>query len=383
MTFTRQSGAEQTEPRIMRVAFDQQVFMLQEYGGISRYVCNLATQLARISEVETAIIAPLHYNGYLGDLQGSLHQGLRVPRIPKTSRFICYLSRVLAQRAVRHFQPDIIHETYYSPVDFWPKGSRRVITVYDMISEHFPSMFSSSYLTDAKKAAVSRADHVLCISESTRRDLIEIFNVHSDKVSVVYLGYDDLSGSVGSRQDDISLINTDSYLLYVGSRGGYKNFNSLLRVFSNSIYLRDNFSIICFGGGSFTDEELSLINGLNLTDKAKQINGSDNILGKLYQNAAAFIYPSLYEGFGIPVLEAMSFGCPVICSNTSSIPEVVGDAGEYFDPVNQESMRSALENVLESRARRDELVSKGYVRCSMFSWSRCANETFAIYRNLI
>src|SRR5439155_12052756 len=104
----------------------------------------------------------------------------------------------------------------------------------------------------------------------------------------------------------------------------------------------------------------------------------DEMLALLYRNAAAFVYPSLYEGFGIPPLEAMSVSCPVIASKTSSIPEVVGDAGEYFDPGNMESIRSAIESVLESPTRRDELVMKGRARCAQFSWARCAGETLTI-----
>ena len=358
--------------------------MLQEYGGISRYVCNLATQLARISGVETAIIAPLHYNGYLDELPGGLVQGWRVPRVPKTARFVCYLSELLARQIMRRFQPDIVHETYYSSVAFAPKGSRRVITVYDMIYERFPSQFSGGQLTAAKKDAVSRADHVLCISENTRRDLIDISGINADKVSVVYLGYDELPVSVTTQHGNASLIGSGPYLFYVGSRGGYKNFESLLRAFAASPYLKDNFSIICFGGGEFRKEEINLIRECKLSGtQVRQVSGGDDILAQLYQNAVAFVYPSLYEGFGIPPLEAMSLGCPVICSNTSSIPEVVGDAGEYFDPKEPESIRASIEFVLGSPGRRDELVMKGRVRCAMFNWARCANETLAIYRSLI
>ena len=141
---------------------------------------------------------------------------------------------------------------------------------------------------------------------------------------------------------------------------------------------------------------------LKLTgDQVRHLGGGDNVLALLYQQAVAFVCPSRYEGFGIPLLEAMSLRCPVICSNTSSIPEVVGDAGEYFDPGNIESMRGAIESVLESQTRRDELITKGAARCALFSWTplsergedvasrgdtnrgRCAEETLNIYRSLV
>lgn len=113
------------------------------------------------------------------------------------------------------------------------------------------------------------------------------------------------------------------------------------------------------------------------------MNGADSTLAKYYCNAALFIYPSLYEGFGIPPLEAMSLNCPVACSNNSSIPEVIGGAGEYFDPMDTESMRTAIEHVLNSTDRRIELIKRGQLRCTQFSWERCAKETLAIYRKLM
>jgi len=368
----------------MRVAFDQQVFLLQEYGGISRYVCSLASGLAEIPDVDVTILAPFHYNGHLDGLSGNLKWGWRVPRLPKTARVVSSVSALLARQAMRWLRPDIVHETYYSADAFAPKGACRVITVYDMIYERFPSEFSGGQLTAAKKIAVSRADHVVCISESTRRDLIEILGIDADRVSVVYLGYDELPLSVLASGELRHHEGTSPFLLYVGSRGGYKNFGSLLRAFASSSFLRDNFTVVCFGGGTFVSEELSLIRELNLADtQVRHLGGGDEVLARLYQQAAAFVCPSRYEGFGIPLLEAMSLGCPVICSNTSSIPEVVGDAGEYFDPGDLESMRAAIESVLESRARRDELVKKGYARCVLFSWARCAQETLTIYRSLV
>lgn len=373
----------QPEPnQTMRIAFDEQVFLLQEYGGISRYVCSLARQLAGYSAVEARVFAPLHYNGYLEDLPRALAQGWRIPRVPKTARPVFALSALLARRAIRRFRPDIVHQTYYSANAFAPEGARRIITVYDMVSERFPAEFGGSQFTDTKRIAVSRADHVLCISESTRRDLIELFGVAAERTSVVYLGYDDLVPPVdaGPRTQN----GFRPYLLYVGSRGGYKNFATLMRAFASSSWLRSGFSVMCFGGGAFIPDELELFRQLQLADAhVRQISGNDEMLASMYTNAAAFVYPSLYEGFGIPPLEAMSLGCPVICGNTSSIPEVVGDAGEYFDPNDTESMRVAIEAVLQSTGRSQVLVAKGHARRLLFSWERCASETLDVYRSIL
>lgn len=368
----------------LRIAFDQQVFLLQEFGGISRYVCSLSEALSCSPAVEARIFAPLHYNGHLQGLPRRLVHGWRIPRIPKTARPVFTLSALLARRAIRRFRPDIVHETYFSKDAFAPEGARRVITVYDMISERFPAEFPGSQFTETKKFAVLGADHVLCISENTRRDLIEVFGIAPERTSVVYLGYDDLTPSGDGDGGTLGLEASRPYLLYVGSRGGYKNFGALVRAFASSAYLRDDFSILCFGGGALVPEELALVRQLGLSDiHVRQVSGNDALLGSMYRGAAAFVYPSLYEGFGIPPLEAMSLGCPVVCSNATSIPEVVGDAGEYFDPAEPEAVRYAIERVLQSNDRRRELVTKGHARRALFSWERCARETLDVYRSIL
>jgi glycosyltransferase involved in cell wall biosynthesis len=361
----------------MRIAFDSQIFTLQEYGGISRYICSLAVQLAKIKGVEASIIAPLYINAYLANLPKDIVSGIRIPRIPKTGTAFHRSSLWLAQGAIARFAPQIVHETYYSPFTVAPKGTRTIVTVYDMIHERFPSKLSNQH-AEWKRIATQRAHHVICISENTRKDLLEFSDLPENKVSVVYLGFDKLNPTLSETDKN------KSYLLYVGQRSDYKNFEGFLRAYASSSWLRNNFDVVCFGGGAFSNDEKKLFDDLKLPDNQLiQLNGSDDKLASLYSNAALFVYPSLYEGFGIPPLEAMSLGCPVACSNNSSIPEVVGDAGEYFDPKNTESMRIAMEHVLNSTTRRSELIDKGFLRCNQFSWERCAEESLAIYRELM
>jgi len=260
-----------------------------------------------------------------------------------------------------------------------------VSTVHDMIHERFSNWFSQNDDTARRKrATVSRASHVICISENTRRDLIELYAVDPNKVSVVYLGYEMLDAGVDSGGVSLALSKFAPYILYVGDRGGYKNCEALLRAYAGSAWLRENFRVVCFGGGLFRADELELIRELSIKPgRIEQVSGGDDVLAGYYRNAAAFVYPSLYEGFGIPPLEAMALGCPVICSNTSSIPEVVGDAGESFDPGQVESIRASIENVLQSSERRAELIRKGSRKCAEYSWDRCASETLKIYRGLV
>lgn len=364
----------------MRIAFDQQVFTWQEYGGISRYICSLATHLSEIPGVEAKIFAPLHVNAYLLGLPPKIRNGIKVKTLPKTARLRINASRLIAMPLMHAFRPDIIHETYYSDWAYAPKRARRVITAYDMIHERFSDMFlQKDPITNWKKKAFARTDHVICISESTRRDLLKLFDVPAEKVSVVYLGFD----AFDSEAEQSNKPQNSPYILYVGQRGGYKNFDDFIRAYTSSEWLRNNFRIFCFGGGAFTsvEKEMLTINGVNEAN-IQQIGGDDSVLASCYRNAAVFVYPSLYEGFGIPPLEAMSVGCPVVCSNTSSIPEVVGTAGEYFEPTSIDSIRSTIERVLQSSERQADLTAKGFERCKLFTWEKCAAETLTVYRSL-
>lgn len=367
----------------MRIAFDHQIFGWQEYGGVSRYAYELATGLADICGQDVAIICPLYVNRYVAESgRRQLVKGIRVPVFPKSGRIYRAVNAVLGWSGMRSFRPDIVHETYFSTRSAAPRGAKIVLTVYDMIHERFPENFSIADPTRREKAsAVSRADHVICISEQTRRDLIAFLNVPPEKTSVVHLGF-----ALTPQRADATSYNMASrpYLLYVGNRSGYKNFEGLLRAYAGSPSLQSDFDLVCFGGGEFNARERDAIEKLGRAARGvRQVAGDDSLLASYYRHARAFIYPSRYEGFGIPPLEAMSFDCPVACSNVSSIPEVVGEAAEMFDPTDPDSIRAAIEQVVWNEARRAELVDRGRRRLDVFSWRRCAEQTLDIYRRII
>jgi len=364
----------------LKIAFDHQVFVLQKYGGISRYICNLAEALS--FETDTRIFAPLHFNQHLRVANKKIGTGKTFPSLsPKLTRVIMETSKILSRRSMKKFSPDIIHETYFTTDDFQPHGVKRVLTVYDMIHERYENMFDQAHKTaEPKKAASLRADHVICISENTRKDLIEFCGVPEERTSVVYLSADKVFSQL---KDERLEKKGKPFLLYVGSRGGYKNFEKFVKAFASSNQFKQNFDIRCFGGGPFskTEMEMMVAGGLNEA-QLHYHGGEDQDLVELYQLAEAFIYPSLYEGFGIPPLEAMAAGCPVLSSNTSSLPEVVGNAGEYFNPTEQDDIKSALEKVIGNEVHKRELVEKGFEQHKKFSWEKCARETLKIYKGV-
>ena len=370
----------------MKIAYDSQIFCAQTYGGVSRYFCEIASRISSQVGAQVSVVAPMSVNQYLPEIPQSLVHGFRAPKTKHFHRTRRVLGILAGDVMLRSVAPDLIHETYFFPYRLGPKKPRRVITIHDMIHEKFPASFPTADRTAGYKArAAARADHVICVSESTRRDVLEILDIDPGKITVIHHGFDLMTAvERGEASRSVLAPLQTPYLLYVGHRGGYKNFSGLLQAYASSKFLTSNFKLICFGGSLFDAQELHAIQSLGLKNgQVVLLEGGDDVLSRLYCAASAFIYPSLYEGFGIPPLEAMAHDCPVICSSTSSIPEVVGNAAEYFDPVDIDSIRCAIEKVLGSEVLRKTLVMKGRERLSRFSWDRCATETYEIYEKLI
>ena len=369
---------------MIKIAFDYQAFFIQEYGGISRYYSQLAKSLNSLERVEAKIFAPLHINAYIEGLSAGIVSGRSTRGRSRSKKLHRGVNAVLSRIQMGLYRPDVVHETYWSTKSVAPKGVPLVVTVHDMIHERFPEMFPRKDRTSSlKREAIGRADHVICISNSTRDDLLEYFDTPKEKISVVYHGFEEFEPGEDAERMRVQ-VTERPYFLYVGHRSVYKNFDNFIRAFAASHELRRDYGVVCFGGGDLSARESELFAEIGLEpSQVVQVGGNDDALAYCYRNAFAFVYPSLYEGFGIPPLEAMSLDCPVICSNASSIPEVVGDAAEFFDPASLDSIRKGLERVAASSSRRSELVRLGRERYRMFTWPRCAQETLAIYESLI
>jgi glycosyltransferase involved in cell wall biosynthesis len=366
-------------PDIVKILYDYQAFSRQFYGGVSRYFVEVAKRLSHAEGTQLRVCAPLYINHYLKELDPQLVAGRPVVNLPKAiGKVLNVYNRPATRRYVASFLPDILHETYFSRKSVRLNPSQaRVVTVYDMIHELYPEYFPAWDKSSVnKRLAVRRADHVICISENTKRDLLDIFELPQEKVSVVHLGFDPQKVSDSTSE---SLVD-GPYLLYVGIRSGYKNFSRLLEAYATTKALRDSYRLVCFGGGDFSKSEISRVRELKLDeDRLLWKGGDDSILMRLYAHASAFVYPSLYEGFGIPPLEAMAHDCPVVCSSGGSVSEVVGDAGEFFEPRDCDSIAHAIEAVVGSHKRVEELGKAGRARVASFSWDKCAERTMDVY----
>lgn len=351
----------------MQVVFDGEIFCSQAYGGISRYFVELAAAL-HLQGVKSRILAGIHVNNYIQDNDWTI--GLRFPGVRGLPRLAWPVNEALLACNSPWARPDILHKTYYG-THLWQPKSKVVITVHDMISERWHGV--NDPCSRAKGHWIKRADAIIAVSKFTRTDLLDIYRIPESKVMVIHLAsrdFPDESGAVAAPKG--------SYLLHVGQRGSYKNFDRFVRAYSASRMVKREFRVVCFGA-RFSEQERRLFGALGVLDRMVQVQGDDALLAAYYRNARALVAPSLAEGFGLHVLEAMKCGCPVICSHTTSLPEVAGDTAVYFDPEDEEAIRASLESALFNDGGLETMAKLGKARASKFSWRKCAEQTKALY----
>jgi glycosyltransferase involved in cell wall biosynthesis len=362
----------------MRILYDGQIYKYQAAGGISRYFANLISRL------------PQNFTPYL-----SVPQQHKViyPEHPnlKFWKYKQFRPLHISHRLEKYYfrtanifnDFDIVHPTYYSLLSQQDLNKYKhpfVLTVYDMVHEIFREQIDpKGEQSEQKRKAIFAAYRVICISENTKKDLINWYSVPEEKITVTYLASGiDVRLSHGSEP-----IPSQPYYLYVGSRdANYKNFDTLLMAFTKVVSVKPEM-ILCVVGYPFSETEVKLIAELKLTDRIKHYAyPNDSHLAKLYRCSIAFVYPSLYEGFGIPPLEAMSCGTVVVASNSSSIPEVVGDAGILFNPTATRDLADILLSLVDSTAERARLIAKGQQRAKAFSWDKTTQQTVDVYHSV-
>ncbi len=358
----------------MRILYDGFIYSIQAAGGINRYFSQIIKRLPQ-NYIPTLTASHINY------VDQPTHPNLALIKYRgfRPGRISCRVERVFFRMfSARNY--DVIHPTYYyllSQQEFKDLRSPLVVTVWDMIHEIFhKEMDPLGNCAAMKRKAIMAAQAIICISHNTRKDLLERYPQIEDRVSVVHLA----PGINASHSTDSGPIPARPYYLYVGSREvSYKNFDGLLSAFAKVIASNSDVTL-CVVGPPFEKREEKLINDLRLENNIEHYRYADNDhLAKLYQGSIALVYPSFYEGFGIPPLEAMSCGTAVIASNCSSIPEVVGDAALLIDPASQEEMIEALLRLLNDSSERDRLIVKGHERVKAFSWDYTTKQTVAVY----
>ncbi|MBM4332110.1 MAG: glycosyltransferase family 4 protein [Deltaproteobacteria bacterium] len=363
----------------MRIGIDATSIFLRK-GGIGYYTYNLLENLTRIDMENEYVLFTTTQNQPEAPIPFIARPNVRVLYTPKwLQKWRCGKERI-----------DLYHGTNFRLRGRGQKGN--VVTIHDLAFKHYPHFLKKKYgqsLSSLKtKWGVQRADRVIAVSKHTAGDVVEFFKIDRGKIRVVYHGVDD------SFRPDVPLesiievkkkygILSPRYILWVGTIEPRKNLSTLIQVYSQLEMIHAEYSLV-FGGGLGWQYK----NVLNLNrsfENRMRITGylPPGDLIPLYAGASLFVYPSLYEGFGMPLLEAMASGVPIIAANTSSIPEVIGDAGILIDPLNITEIKEAVERVLFDNSLSEFLKAKGIQRAKSFTWEKAAQETLTIYQEAV
>jgi len=371
----------------VKVLLDYFIFDAAAIGGVYRYFRNLISrsQTSPQLEYQIACLFGEHPEDWkaLG-LKPKPFHNLSSPILHKASTAFSRGSNILySLLRMSGSNYDIFHPTYYSL--YYQQVVDRIrkplaVTVYDMIHERYPEYMKKGNTTPQKKKLLcERADVVFAISEHTKKDIVEMLNIPPDKIRVT-----PLSGGFENPRYNASLAAQlpKKYILYVGGRSGYKNFCLFFRAIAPLLKQDPELTLVCTGGG-FNPGERELIKSYALEGKAFAYFVLDQDMHTYYKCAELFVFPSLYEGFGIPLLEAFSSGCPVAASNTSSLPEVGGNAAVYFDPKSESNIASAMQSILYNPDFKSELIQAGLKRAGQFSWDKTMEITLEGYRSIL
>jgi glycosyltransferase involved in cell wall biosynthesis len=364
----------------MKILFDPYIFNVQKIGGISRYHAETYKQLK--SNNNDTLLLPILYTDnlyhinrftkYLGFLKN--RKGFK-----RLKYFLKNINLILSKFILKFGFVDLFVTTYYDT--YFLKhinNTPYVVTIHDMIHEIFPELFEDSHeIIKNKKILIYGSKNIITVSNSTKLDIIKFYpNISIDKIHVIPLSHTPIENNFTFEYN----LKNKKYILFVGNRSKYKNFIWLITAISDWLITKD-YNLICLGGNDFDNYETHILEELNLINRVEQYNFKDNELYFFYTNALAFIFPSQYEGFGIPILEAMSHNCPVILPNSSSFPEVAGYAGVFYNEFNKDEIVICLNKLLTNKDFRIKKILQGKEHLKNYSWNKTTSALYKIYIN--
>lgn len=382
----------------MKILFDHQAFEMQRFGGVSHSYAELISHLREDANVDCIVgvkesdnvhlkkcglasdVKPLYYKHTQWFGNKKLFKGQRtltrmlLRSIGQTNDYFDVNSQYCIQLLKKqHF--DIFEPTFFDPY-FLPylKGKPFVLTVHDMIPEIIGQDIPQA---QQKKILCRLAAHIHVPSQNTKKDLVNILHIIPEKITVTPHGAPALFSTHYPSPYNFP------YILYVGERRSYKNFTPFIEECAITIKKHPELHVVCTGQ-PFEKGEQCLIASLGLSEHVIHQYATEQEIQTLYQNAVAFVYPSAYEGFGIPILEAFVCGCPVFLNNASCFPEVGGDAAIYFDINSRGDLAEHIEAFLQSpEQNRVDLIAQGLERAKLFSWEKSARKLAHVYQTLL
>jgi glycosyltransferase involved in cell wall biosynthesis len=369
----------------MKILYDHLCFKAK-YGGVSKYFIQLIDNLP--PEIQWQISVKYTNNEYIHKHNNNIKtkEILKDISFRGKERLISMINKRYSVHALKNGNYDIYHQTHYDPYGYkyLAKDKKSITTIYDMNFFKIPHCYKNDLffkmMVKNQEESAKKANKIITISKNTMNDIMEIWNIPASRIELIYLGIE---------RKDLNEYNKDRlysspYILFVGGRIYHKNFVNYLKTFSTISKKYPDLLLVCTGY-PFSNHEKKIIQELKLTNKVFQIFASEELMVNLYYNAELFVYPSFYEGFGMPLLEAMNCNCPVICSNTSCFPEIAKDAALYFDPYDIDSMINTTEKALIDKETQKMLVANGakLLNEKIFSWEKCAAEHIRVYKDLI
>jgi glycosyltransferase involved in cell wall biosynthesis len=391
----------------MNVLYDYQIFSSQKIGGVSKYFTELCTVFEQLDLVDFEIGVKCTINTHLLEsvigqkivnspetkyLQEFNHFCRKFPYAGAGRLFRLWkkiirdfyidlsmmdISTINHQRSIELITAnkfDLFHPTYYDPYFLeYLNGKKYVITVHDLIHELFPEYFSPQEKTVIhKKQVIFNANRIIAVSKKTKNDLIRIYDLDPESIDVVYHG-------VG-RLDPEKIDLPQKFILFVGRRQGYKNFKFAANVFATATSSSPQHWLVCCGGGAVTKDEHQILVDLGIEKRVLFLEPTDRQLQYVYSKATLFLFPSLYEGFGLPILEAMNTGCPVCASDIECFLEIADTAACYFDPLRLDSAVDVVERVLQDSELRLKKSKQAFQLVHKYSWLQSAKDTLQVYR---
>lgn len=379
----------------MRILYDYQAFKMQTHGGVSRcfleIIKNLPVEAKPIIGVRST--SNIHLQEYFKELNGNicnitpksnfmktLANNVRIPFKDDFKKMISSFddNKRCSINFLKEQNFDIFHATYHDPYFLKYIGNKPfVITIHDMINEIYPQYFKNSSVESShKRILAEKANAIIAVSENTKKDIISLWNIPEHKIHVVYHGTTFYNGTIHP-------VLNEPYLLFIGGRGGkYKNFIKLLRTIAR-LLICNNIKLVCTSS-DFNLDELRIIEELGLNNNIVHIYADDETLFSLYKYAIAYIAPSEYEGFGLPILEAMSVGCPVALNNASCYPEIGGKNAFYFNIDDKDNTINVLDTLINLSHDEKKAISLAEIAYSKkFSWKRSAKQLFDVYNSIL
>ncbi len=377
----------------MRIGIDCSAAFWKTLTGVGVYTYNLVHALSKVDAVNSYTLYPVFYNAFRGFEKRMMPPNFRIAHDGTRGLLAGVLWPAVVPASVKEAalgEVDIVHSnTFAGPV---LKKKKLVSTIYDATVVTHPECHSRANVIRCRRGmeeSIRNARAIIAISEHTKKDLVERLGARPELITVTHLAAGpefrevrDAAALEGVRK---KYALPQRYVLFMGSLEPRKNVKTLLQAYAAlPENVKKEFSLVIAGAKGWKNSDIpGIVKGLGIEQKTVFPGFIDKgDMSGVYSAASVFVFPSLYEGFGLPILEAFACGAPVVTSDTSSMPEVAGDAARLVDPLDPAALGAAIEDILSDEGRQNEMRAKGLKRAALFSWERCAKETIAVYEKV-